>query len=148
MRLLDVNVLVYAAIKSSPQHEMALRWLEKRLSNRDEKLAFPWETIVGFVRIVSNPRIFSNPWSVSEAWGTVEKWLSAPAAWIPTATVRHIEYFRKFMRMKDMGSKLVADAQLAALACEHGLTLVSADADFKKFDGLRVENPVVAKNRK
>ena len=39
-------------------------------------------------------------------------------------------------------------AQLAALACEHGLTLVSADADFKKFDGLRVENPIVAQSRK
>ena len=51
------------------------------------------------------------------------------------------------MRLLDVNI-LVADAQLAALACEHGLTLVSADVDFKQFDGLRVENPVVAKNRK
>ena len=142
MRLLDVNVLVYSAIESSPQHAKVLRWLETRLSNGDEKLAFPWETITGFVRIVSNPKIFSDPWSVSNAWEQVEKWLSSPAAWIPVPTPRHIEYLRKFMQMKGMGSKLVADAQLAALACEHGLTLVSADANFRKFDGLRVENPV------
>ena len=51
------------------------------------------------------------------------------------------------MRLLDV-NVLVADAQLAALACEHGLTLVSADADFKKFDGLRVENPIVAQSRK
>ena len=29
MRLLDVNILVYAAIKSSPRHEVALRWLSE-----------------------------------------------------------------------------------------------------------------------
>ena len=148
MRLLDVNILVYAAIDSYAQHDRVLRWLQKCLASKTEKVAFPWETIAGFVRIVTNERFMKPALTVSEAWDTIEKWLSAPAAWIPVPTPRHIEYFRVFMRMKDMGSKLVADAQLAALACEHGLTLVSADADFKKFDGLRVENPVVAKNRK
>ena len=148
MRLLDVNILVYAAIDSYAQHDRVLRWLQKCLASKTEKVAFPWETIAGFVRIVTNERFMKPALTVSEAWDTIEKWLSAPAAWIPVPTPRHIEYFRVFMRMKDMGSKLVADAQLAALACEHGLTLVSADADFKKFDGLRVENPTEVKNRK
>lgn len=142
MRLLDVDILVYAAINSYAQHAKARRWLEKHLASKDEKVALPWETISGFVRIATNERIINPPLTVSEAWGAVEKWLSAPAAWIPTATARHIEYFRKFMQQKGMSSKLIAYAQLAALACEHGLTLVSADSDFKKFDGLRVENPV------
>ena len=148
MRLLDVNILVYASIDSYAQHDKARRWLQKCLASKTEKVAFPWETIAGFVRVVTNEKFMKPALTVSEAWEAVETWLSAPAAWIPVPTPRHIKYFRKFMRMKDMGSKLVADAQLAALACEHGLTLVSADADFKKFDGLRVENPVVAKNRK
>ena len=148
MRLLDVNILVYAAIDSYAQHDRVLRWLQKCLASKTEKVAFPWETIAGFVRRVTNDRFMKPALTVSEAWDTVEKWLSAPAAWIPVPTPRHIEYFRRFMRMKDMGSKLVADAQLAALACEHGLTLVSADADFKRFDGLRVENPTEVKNRK
>ena len=143
MRLLDVNILVYAAIDSYTQHDKVRRWLQKCLASKTEKVAFPWETIAGFVRVVTNERFMKPALTVSEAWGAVETWLSAPAAWIPVPTPRHIEYFRKFMRMKDIGSKLVADAQLAALACEHGLTLVSADADFTKFDGLRVENPIV-----
>ena len=36
----------------------------------------------------------------------------------------------------------VPDAHLAALALEHGLAVVSADTDFSRFPGLRLENPV------
>ena len=42
-----------------------------------------------------------------------------------------------------MNYKLVADAQLAALAMEHGLVMVSADSDFRLFPGLRIENPTI-----
>jgi len=34
------------------------------------------------------------------------------------------------------------DAQLAALAVEHGLTLCSADTDFARFTDLRWANPL------
>ena len=37
---------------------------------------------------------------------------------------------------------LVPDAQLAALAIEHGLTVCSADTDFARFDEVRWENPL------
>ena len=147
MRLLDVNILVYSVIDTFPQHERARAWLDERLACAEEKVAFPWETITGFVRIVTNAKIVSPPLSVGEAWKQVESWLSAPSAWIPTPTDRHVEYFRRFMKTRGMSSKLVADAQLAALACEHGLTLVSADADFKLFDGLKVENPCAVSKR-
>lgn len=36
----------------------------------------------------------------------------------------------------------VPDAHLAALALEHGLAVVSADADFSRFPNVRFENPV------
>jgi len=39
---------------------------------------------------------------------------------------------------------LVPDAQLAALALEHGLTVYSADTDFARFTEVRWENPVAA----
>ena len=38
---------------------------------------------------------------------------------------------------------LVADAHLAALAIEHGLTLCSADRGFAGFPGLVWQNPLV-----
>jgi uncharacterized protein len=37
---------------------------------------------------------------------------------------------------------LVADAHLAALAMEHGLTLCSTDGDFARFPKLRWQNPL------
>jgi len=44
----------------------------------------------------------------------------------------------------DLGitGNLVTDAQLAALAIEHGLVVCSADTDFARFPGLRWENPL------
>ena len=37
---------------------------------------------------------------------------------------------------------LVADAHLAALAIEHGVTLYSTDADFSRFGEIRWVNPL------
>ena len=37
---------------------------------------------------------------------------------------------------------LVPDADLAALAMEHGLTICSADTDFARFAEIRWENPL------
>lgn len=37
---------------------------------------------------------------------------------------------------------LVTDAQMAALAIEHGLTVCSADTDFARFTEIRWENPI------
>ena len=45
---------------------------------------------------------------------------------------------------KEITSKIspVSDADVAALAIEHGLTLCSADGDFARFPGLRWINPL------
>jgi len=37
---------------------------------------------------------------------------------------------------------LVPDAMLAALAVEHGLTVMTADTDFARFPHVRWENPL------
>ena len=39
-------------------------------------------------------------------------------------------------------ANLVPDADLAALAIEHGLVLASTDGDFARFRDLRFENPL------
>lgn len=39
-------------------------------------------------------------------------------------------------------ANLTTDAHLAALAIEHGATLVSADRDFGRFPHLRWHNPL------
>ena len=39
-------------------------------------------------------------------------------------------------------ASMVTDAQLAALAIEHGLALCSADTDFARFSEMRWVNPL------
>jgi len=46
------------------------------------------------------------------------------------------------VRTYDVRGPLVTDAQLAALAIDHGVALVSSDADFARFAGLRWINPL------
>lgn len=141
MRLLDVNLLVYATFSSMPRHAAAKRWLDGILRGK-EQVAFPWETICGFVRLASNPRVFSPCLSVAAAWRHAAAWLDCPCAWIPSATPRHRAILADLLALPGMNHKLVADANLAALAMEHGLVLCSADEDFRLFPGLRFENPL------
>ena len=143
MRLLDANILMYASFDVYPQHETTRLWLDERLNDAGVPLGIPWESLLAFVRLASNPRVRTPALRVSEAWAQVEFWLSAPCVWIPEPTKNHRNILEALLRIPDMNSKLVADAHLATLAIEHGLTLVSADTDFKRFPGLRFENPTV-----
>lgn len=141
MRLLDANILMYASFDAYPQHRATRTWLDDRLNDSETPLGIPWESLLAFVRLSSNPRIRFPAIRVSEAWSQVEFWLSAPNVWIPGPTKNHRPILDSLLRLPDITSKLVADAHLAALAMEHGLVLVSADSDFKRFPGLRFENP-------
>ena len=39
---------------------------------------------------------------------------------------------------------IATDAHVAALAIEHGAELCSADADFRRFEGVRLVNPLTS----
>jgi toxin-antitoxin system PIN domain toxin len=139
--LVDANLLIYAYASRMRQHDAARRWLDARLAGT-APVGLPWESLLAFVRITSNPRIFERPATVRDAWGQVEAWLGCGATTIPLETERHREILAGFLRLPGMAAKLVPDAHLAALAIENGLTLQSTDADFARFPGLRWENPL------
>lgn len=46
------------------------------------------------------------------------------------------------LRSRQATGNLVTDAQLAALAIEHGLTVYSADSDFARFPEVTWVNPL------
>jgi uncharacterized protein len=139
--LLDANLLVYAANRAATEHDAAREWLDGRLS-ATARVGLPWQTLLGFVRLVTNPAVLRKPVSVADAWRQVEDWLSAEPAWVPVPSERHAEVLGELLRLRHMTSRLVPDAHLAALAIEHGLTLCSTDGDFARFPGLRWENPL------
>ena len=141
MILVDVNLLVYAWDRGSPLHAEAVRWLDGKLSE-STRVGLPWECLLGFLRVVTNPRIYAKPAPVSVAWRQAEHWLSAPNVWVPQPGSRHREILGSLLKNLGGGAKLIPDAHLAVLAIEHGLTLCSTDGDFARFDGLRCLNPL------
>ena len=63
--------------------------------------------------------------------------------WVPPATEATARVYADLVRTAAPTGNLVTDAQLAALAIEHGLTVVSADTDFARFPQVRWTNPLV-----
>jgi len=143
MILLDANLLVYSYVDTFSQHDSAQAWLDSEL-NGSAPVGMPWQSVLAFVRLVSNPRIFDHPVTVVKAWQQVESWLECPVVWIPVPTDRHYGILRQLLTHGHLRSNHVPDAQLAALALEHNLVLHSTDGDFARFPGLRWKNPLAS----
>lgn len=141
MILLDANPLIHAHVESFTQHRQARTWLDDQL-NAAGRVAMPWASLLGFLRIVTNPRIFERPKAIKDAWRQVEAWLDVDSVWAPEPTQRHAETLGHLLTHAVGRANLVPDAHLAALAIEHGLVLCSTDGDFARFPELRWENPL------
>ncbi len=139
--LLDANLLLYAVDAESPRNQTAGSWLETVL-NGDRRLGLPWQTIGAFLRIITHPRVTTNPLSALGAWEFIRSWLEADPVWIPPATERTAAVLARLTRDTPATGNLVPDAQLAALAIEHGLVIMSADTDFARFPEVRWRNPL------
>ncbi len=138
MLMPDVNVLVYGHREDEAVHAAARKWVEATI-NRSEPFALSALVAVGFVRIVTNARIYSEPTPVSVALAVVDAMLARPNCRLILPGSRHWQLVGRLCRETHAAGKLVADAQHAALAIEHGCEWVSRDSDFRRFErsGLR-----------
>ncbi|HWB71733.1 MAG TPA: TA system VapC family ribonuclease toxin [Egibacteraceae bacterium] len=136
--LVDANVLLFAVDERSRFHEVARDWLVQQL-NGPRRIGLPWPSLMAFLRISTHPRAAERPLTPDEAWQHVSDWLACDAAWVPTPTRRHADVLGSLVSTHQLRGNLMADA---ALAIEHGLTVVSADTDFARFAEIRWQNPV------
>jgi toxin-antitoxin system PIN domain toxin len=141
VKLIDLNLLVYAANKDSPQHVKAKAWVEATLSG-EETIALPWIVILGFLRVTTSPRVLSHPLAVAEAIAVVDSWLARPNVVTQPPGAEHWRGLRAQLRETGTAGNLTTDAHLAAIAIEHGAELCSTDADFGRFTNLRSSNPI------
>ena len=142
MKLLDLNLLLYAIDSDASAHERARIWLEEILSGT-EAIGFAWTVLLGFARLSTNPRIYERPLTSREALDLIDDWLAQPVAKVVEPTVRHATILRELLEPLGIGGNLVGDAHLAALAIEHGAELCSRDNDFARFSGVRWVDPLV-----
>jgi toxin-antitoxin system PIN domain toxin len=139
--LIDANLLLYAVDERSAQHRAAHEWLVTVMT-AESRVALPWISLSAFVRITTNPRASDRPLSAHEAWGFVRDWLDCEVTWTPNPTDRHAEVLGSLIQRYDLRGNMIADAELAALAIEHGLRLYSTDTDFARFKEIDWVNPL------
>ena len=78
----------------------------------------------------------------TEAFDQVESWLAQPTAIVIDPSHRHLAVLRGLLDALGTAGNLVPDAHLAALAIEHGGTVLSSDRDFGRFAGVRWSDPL------
>ncbi|MFV0405421.1 MAG: PIN domain-containing protein [Propioniciclava sp.] len=72
----------------------------------------------------------------------IDGWTALPAVVIPEADVRHARRLRELLHgVGGRAGNLVNDAHLAALAMHHGAIVMTFDADFGRFSGVRWQVP-------
>jgi uncharacterized protein len=141
MKLVDVNLLLYAVDESSAFHRKAQAWVEDSFSGA-ETLALTWSVLLAFIRLSTQARIFAHPLTAAQALDLVEGWLAQPNVTVVHPTDRHSAILRELLEPLGAAGNLTSDAHLAAIAIAHGAELCSLDNDFSRFPGLHWINPL------
>jgi toxin-antitoxin system PIN domain toxin len=139
--VLDANILLYAYDSHSPAFAKAKEWLEGVFSD-GTPIGLPWQTILAFLRISTDPRLPGSRFSIEEASSLVDRWLEQPNVRLLSGSDEHWPILRATMKDGQARGPLVSDAHLAALAISFGATLHTTDRDFARFPGLRWANPL------
>ena len=142
MLLPDVNVLIYAHVEDAiSDHQRYADWLV-RMATGPEPFALSVLVLSSFLRIVTNARVFDPPSTLDTAFAFVSSLTKRPTARIVGPGPDHLAILERLCRAVGATGKLVADAQHAAIALEHGCTMVSTDSDFGRFPELRWQHPL------
>jgi uncharacterized protein len=141
MRLVDVNVLVYAHRQDTVRHLDYAAWLRDLLHD-PEPYGMSDLVLSGFLRVVTNPKVFSRPTPIETAIDFTQLLRTQPNCVPVEPGQRHWELFTGLCRSAGVKGNLVPDAYLAALAIESGSEWITTDRDFSRFPGLRWRHPL------
>lgn len=140
MVVVDVNVLLAAFRDDTQHHRHAHEWLVHAISGV-QSVGIPDETLMGFVRLVTNHRIYPVATPPQQALAFCDALLAGPAVQRVTAGPGHWARFRDLVTDLNLRAKDIPDAHLAALTMERGALLATFDKGFRRFPGLRVVVP-------
>ncbi|HET7484962.1 MAG TPA: TA system VapC family ribonuclease toxin [Solirubrobacterales bacterium] len=137
---IDTNILLYAANSSSEAHETSYALVE-RLARGPELLYVFWPVAMGFLRLSTNPAVTDDPLSPSEALSSLGDLIERDHVRTPGEAPNFLAVYRETATAATRG-KDVTDAHIAALMRQHGVnTIYTRDRDFRRFDGIRIEDP-------
>ena len=140
----DANLLLYAYDAASPFHEKARHWWEVCLSGAEPVGLCP-VVLFAFVRIGTHSRAYENPMSIRTARGHVAGWLRRRVCQFIVMEEVDVTRTMELLWTAGTGGDLTTDAQITAVALRLDATVHTADTDFKRFEGVRLFNPLGAK---
>ena len=143
MTLLDASILIYAYNPTALQHAAARDWLDQLLDSSE--VLIPWISLWALLRISTNPRVAQMNQPAAEVFRAVRELVNHPRVRVVEPGPKHAEILERLaMETPALGPHLT-DAALAAIAIEYGATMASTDRDFRRFDGLKLINPLAAR---
>ncbi len=142
MKVVDLNLLLYASNRDAPEHEKASSWWKSALS-AEEPVGLAWIVILGYLRITTRPGPFPRPLTHRQALDDVGDWIERRNVVLLHPGERHWSVLRSLIEQVGTAGNLTTDAHLAALAVEYSATLYSTDNDYARFrPTLRFVNPI------
>ncbi len=137
----DTNVLVYASNGQAAECERARALLDE-LAAGPSLVVLLWPTLMGYLRIVTNPSMFASPLRPEVAEANVDDLLRRPHIRAAGELDGFWATYRQVTAPVAPRGTLVPDAHLAALMVQHGISRIwSRDRDLRKFDGITAVDP-------
>jgi toxin-antitoxin system PIN domain toxin len=143
MILADVNVLIGAFRRDSPEHRTCRSWLDQVILG-DASFGVSPLALAALVRITTRRRFFAAPSPLDHAIGFCEDLINQPHCQIVEPGERHWSIFRRLCIETGTRGPRVTDAWYAALAIEWGCEWISFDRDYARFPGLNWRMPKAA----
>lgn len=135
-----MNVLVHALRPDAAQHTRCRAWLEDAV-NDFRPLALTSPVLSGVVRVLTHPKVFNPPSDRDRVVTELDRLLARPRVVRLEPGPTHWQLFVELSKDAGATGNLVPDAWLAAIAVEHGCTLVTLDGDFARFARLKRATP-------
>ena len=136
--LLDVNVLIALLTRSVRESPAARAWL-LRIREAGGAVLIPEEVAASYVRLRTNPRVFKDSLRAGVARDALAEFLGEPGVRLVQGSPHCVTDALDLCAAMDLRGDDVPDCLLAALAREHGATLVTFDRGFRRFADLHLE---------
>ena len=104
MKILDVNILIYAVNRDAPLHRSAKPWLEQTIGG-PEAVGLSWNVLLAFLWLTTRPGLFRRPLPLETALDLVVSWMDYPTVTLIHPGPRHLQVLRELLAPLGTGSK-------------------------------------------
>jgi len=128
--LLDINVWLALVDENHAHHAAASNYWHRQ---KAERVAFCRVSMLGLLRLSTQPRVLSRVLTAEEAWAIYRRYLALAPVCFLAEPVTLEQHFAALSAPQNLPHHMWTDAYLAAFALAGQSRLVSFDSDFKRF---------------